>query len=137
MLKVMGLAIHRWKGIFKAFPTVYYKPKVPKFQLVRPKKNCSYLVIAKQAGQRTAMGNQQRLFFAMFTTSVLKESWAYAYYWWCLLMMFGWSIWWSSILKIPLPKLWILTTLLKKYGDVSLTSPNLSINNQIQPPIDI
>ena len=46
----------------------------------------------------------------MFSTSALKESWASAYYWRCLLVMIGWSIWWSSISERSLPKLWILMT---------------------------
>ena len=73
----------------------------------------------------------------MFSTSTLKESWASAYFWQCQLVMIGWSIWWSFISKRSLPKLWVLMTSSYFYGDISSMSPNLSMNNQIWPPIKI
>jgi hypothetical protein len=62
-------------------------PKFQKFQLVKPKRICSCLAIAEQAGQKNCNGKT-----TMFPTSALKESWAYAYYWQCLLVRIGWSI---------------------------------------------
>jgi hypothetical protein len=62
-------------------------PKSKKNQLVKPKKIYSRLATAEQAGQKNCNGKT-----TMFSTSALKESWAYAYYWQCLLVRIGWSI---------------------------------------------
>ena len=45
-------------------------PKFRKCQLVKPKKICSRLAIAQQAGQKNCNGKT-----TMFSTSALKESW--------------------------------------------------------------
>ena len=90
------------------FNGILQAPEFQKIQLVKPKKICSFLATAEQTGQKNCNGKT-----TMFSTSALKESWASAYYWQCLLMRIGWSILWSSISKRSLPKLWILMTLSK------------------------
>ena len=111
MLKFSGRVIHRSKGVFKTFQQYITRTQIPKISVGKTKKN---LQSFSRLVERTAMEKRQRFFFAMFSTSALKESRAYAYYWQRLLAMITWSIWWSSISKRPLPKLWILTTLSKK-----------------------
>jgi hypothetical protein len=36
-LEVKGCVIYRWKGIFKTFPWVYYKPHIPNISIGRLK----------------------------------------------------------------------------------------------------
>jgi hypothetical protein len=50
---------------------------------------CSSLATSR-AGWSEEM--QREIDCAMFSTSALKENWASAYYWRCLLAMIGWSI---------------------------------------------
>jgi hypothetical protein len=56
-------------------------PKFRKFQPVKPKKNFSRSTTVEQAGQKNCNGKT-----SMFSTSALKESQAFAYYWQCLLV---------------------------------------------------
>ena len=70
-VKFLGHVMHHWKGIFN----------FQNFQLVKPKKICSLLVIAEQAGQNNCNGKTR-----MFSTSALKESRESTYYWKFLLV---------------------------------------------------
>jgi hypothetical protein len=96
MLKIPGHVIHRWKGVFKTFPMVYYKPPPPlqflKVQLVKPKRICSRLANAEHASQRNCNGKMTAVLFCNIFVSALKESPASTYYWQCLLVMIGWLI---------------------------------------------
>ena len=73
----------------------------------------------------------------MFSTSALKESWAYAYYWQCLLVRIGRSILWSSISIKIIAKALDNNDIIKQIMGMSAQwVQNLLINNQIQPPIE-
>jgi hypothetical protein len=64
MLQILGHVIHHWKGVFKTFPTVYYKPpKFLNFQLVKPKKIHSRSASAEQAGQKNRNGKTIAVLF--------------------------------------------------------------------------
>ena len=68
------------KVFSRPFQLYITSPKFQKFQLVKPKKTCSRLATAEQAGQKNCNGKT-----TIFSTSALKESWASTYYWQCFL----------------------------------------------------
>ena len=135
-VQILWRVIHHWKGVFNIFPTVYSKPpKFQNFQLVKPKKICSHLATVEHIGQKNCNGKTTNFF-----ASALKESRAFAYYWQCLLVRIGWSILWSSISKKIIAKALDFNDIINffiKLIKFSSMSPNLSINNQIRPPIEI
>ena len=112
---------------------VYYKPpNFQKFQLVKPEKICSHLATAEHAGQKNCNGKTIML-------GKLKEKLGI-----CLLLrMFIGEDWMVNLMIIYIKK--IIAKALdfnighyqNIYGDVSSMSPNLLINKQIQPPIEI
>jgi hypothetical protein len=71
----------------------------------------------------------------MFTMSILKKKLGIS----LLLVMSIDDDWMVDLMIIyiekTIPKALDINDIVKKYGDVSLMSPNLSINNQIRPPI--
>jgi hypothetical protein len=64
ILKLWGHVIHRWKGIFKTYLAVYYKP--PNFQNYSRKNKKqirSCLVTADQGGQKNRNGKTTAVLF--------------------------------------------------------------------------
>jgi hypothetical protein len=56
----------------------------PQISTGKTKENLQSLATAEQAGQKNCNGKTP-----MFSTSALKEIWAFAYYWQCLLLRIG------------------------------------------------
>ena len=113
-------------------------PKFLKFHLVKSETICSHLAIGEQASQKNRNGKTiVVLFLDVFYECIEGKPNI------CLLLaMFIGDDRMIDLMIIytekTFAKAFDISDIIKKnYGDISSMSPNLSINNQIWPPIDI
>ena len=98
----MGCVIYRWKGIFKTFATVCYKP--PKFLNfpVPKKQTCNRLVIAEHVDQKNRNGKTTtNPFLQIFLLMIM---WAQT--WWMDIFILAQCTWFIIVEMSNLPKCW-------------------------------